>query len=160
VKKVATLAGKPLVVDELSLIKTNPIRVKINCRDPYKLRGFVRIFFNLVGYNIRFVSEKFKESPTLPPSPTHRKNRDEDYDDNMDEDSKGDSDRGHKRSSLKGKGQMHIAKKSNKSGSHTMQQDVGLPMDCLKGDILEQRLSSVLRQCLMWWNRILVWSSV
>jgi hypothetical protein len=37
VRKVATLAGEPLVVDELSLIKAGPVRVKINCRDPHKL---------------------------------------------------------------------------------------------------------------------------
>jgi hypothetical protein len=39
VMKVATLAGEPLVVDELSLIKTGPVRVKLNCKDPLKLRG-------------------------------------------------------------------------------------------------------------------------
>jgi hypothetical protein len=38
------LAGEPLVVDELSLVQTGPARVKMNCRDPAKLRGFVRIF--------------------------------------------------------------------------------------------------------------------
>jgi hypothetical protein len=43
--KVATLAGEPVVVDELSLIETGPVRVKLNCRDPLKLRGFVTIFF-------------------------------------------------------------------------------------------------------------------
>jgi hypothetical protein len=58
VKKVATLAGEPLVVDELRLVQTGPVLVKMNCRDPAKLRGFVRIFFNLAGYDIRFVSEK------------------------------------------------------------------------------------------------------
>jgi hypothetical protein len=45
VMKVATLAGEPVVVDELSLIETSPVRVKLNCRDPLKLRGFVTIFF-------------------------------------------------------------------------------------------------------------------
>jgi hypothetical protein len=44
VRKVATLAGEPLVVDELSLIKIGHVRVKMNVRDPFKLRGFVRIF--------------------------------------------------------------------------------------------------------------------
>jgi hypothetical protein len=45
VMKIASLAGEPLLVDELILIKVGPVRVKVNCRDPYKLVGFVRIFF-------------------------------------------------------------------------------------------------------------------
>jgi hypothetical protein len=69
VRKVATLAGEPLVVDELSLIKASPVRVKLNCIDPSKLRGFVRIFFNTVGHDIRFVSKKYKEKVTHPPPP-------------------------------------------------------------------------------------------
>jgi hypothetical protein len=42
--KIVTLAREPLVVDELRLIKTGPVRVKLNCRDPLKLRRFVRFF--------------------------------------------------------------------------------------------------------------------
>jgi hypothetical protein len=72
VLKIATLAREPLLVDELSLIKTWSVRVKMNWRDPYKLRGFVRIFFNKVGYEVRFVSELYKEKPTFPPSPLTR----------------------------------------------------------------------------------------
>jgi hypothetical protein len=33
VMKVATLAGELVVVDEVSLIKIGPMRVKLNCRD-------------------------------------------------------------------------------------------------------------------------------
>jgi hypothetical protein len=70
IMKIATLAGEPLLVDELSLIKDGPVRVKLNCRDPLKLRAFVRIFFNRIGYEIHFVSEKYKvDKPTFPPSP-------------------------------------------------------------------------------------------
>jgi hypothetical protein len=69
--KVASLAGEPLVVDELSLIKTSPVRVNLNCRDPSKLTGFVKIFFNKVGYKIRFISEKLKEKPDKPPPSPH-----------------------------------------------------------------------------------------
>jgi hypothetical protein len=32
VRKVATLAGEPVVVDELSIIKDDMVRVKMNCR--------------------------------------------------------------------------------------------------------------------------------
>jgi hypothetical protein len=59
-----------LIVDEQSLIKSGPVRVKLNCRDPNKLRGFVRIFFNTMGHDIRFVSEKYKEKSVHPP-PLH-----------------------------------------------------------------------------------------
>jgi hypothetical protein len=70
IMKIATLAGEPLLVDELSLIKDGPARVKLNCRDPLKLRAFGRIFFNRIGYEIHFVSEKYKvDKPTFPPSP-------------------------------------------------------------------------------------------
>jgi hypothetical protein len=69
VMKVATLAGEPLLVDELSLIKVGPVRVKMNCRDPLRLRGIVRIFFNKIGHDIKFVSEKYKDKESGPPSP-------------------------------------------------------------------------------------------
>jgi hypothetical protein len=100
VRKVATLAGEPLVVDELSLVQTGPVRVKMNCRDPAKLRGFVRIFFNLVGYDIRFVSGLYKDKINLPPPPPTAKDDgcDEEEEDGDDSD---DSDRKHKRKSEK-----------------------------------------------------------
>jgi hypothetical protein len=97
---VASLAGEPLVVNELSLIKTGPVSVKLNYRDPSKLRGFARIIFNKVGYMIRFVSEKFKEKLDRPSSPPHRE---DDYDDGGDEEeeSEEEKDRKHKRASDK-----------------------------------------------------------
>jgi hypothetical protein len=69
VMKVATLAGEPLEVDELSLIKIGPVLVKMNYRDPYKLKGFVKNLFNKIGYEIRFLSEKYKDKTLLPPPP-------------------------------------------------------------------------------------------
>jgi hypothetical protein len=98
VKKVATLAGEPLVVDELSLTQTGPVRVKMNCRDLTKLRGFVRIFFNLAGYDIRNVSEMYKDKVTLPPPLAKDDGCDEEEEDGEDSD---DSDRKHKRKSDK-----------------------------------------------------------
>jgi hypothetical protein len=68
VKKVVILAGEPLVVNELSLIKTGPVRVKIKCRNPHTLWGFFRIFFNGVGHNIRFVYENYNDNSSYPPS--------------------------------------------------------------------------------------------
>ncbi|TVU21064.1 hypothetical protein EJB05_30676, partial [Eragrostis curvula] len=60
VKEVASLAAEPIVVDELSLIRNGPVRVKVRSRDPANLRGFIEIFFNHVGYDIRFLVEGFQ----------------------------------------------------------------------------------------------------
>lgn len=60
VKEVAAPAAEPMVVDELSLIRSGPVRVKVKCRDPAQLRGFVEIFFNSVGYEVRFLVGGFK----------------------------------------------------------------------------------------------------
>jgi hypothetical protein len=57
VKEIASLVGEPIKVDEFSLIRDEPVRVKVNCRNPTKLRGFIEIFFNGVGLDIRFEAE-------------------------------------------------------------------------------------------------------
>jgi hypothetical protein len=67
--KMATLVGESLEVDELSPIKIGPMLVRMNCKDPYKLRGFVKTLFNKIGYEIRFLSEKYKDKTLLPPPP-------------------------------------------------------------------------------------------
>jgi hypothetical protein len=92
--KVSTLAGEPLLVDELSLIKTSPVRVKMNVRDPTKLKGFVTIFINKVGYEISFVSDKYKDksAPYHPPPDFG-----DDGDGDEDESEVEDSDRKHRK---------------------------------------------------------------
>jgi hypothetical protein len=98
IMKVATLARDPILVDELSLIKTGPVRVKMHCRDPATLRGFVKIFFNRVGYDIMFISEKYKDKMSFPPSPPDRKDDlGEDGDEDGEDSDEDDSDRKHKR---------------------------------------------------------------
>jgi hypothetical protein len=57
VKEIASLVGEPVKVDEFSLIRDEPVRVRVNCRNPAKLRGFIEIFFNGVGFDIRFEAE-------------------------------------------------------------------------------------------------------
>jgi hypothetical protein len=131
VMRVATLAGEPLVVDELSLIKTGPVRVKMNCRDPHKLRGFVRIFFNKVGYDIRFVSEKYKDKSSYPPTPPDRRNEDDEEGEEDEGDSDVDCDRKHKK--VQGKGQdketnLHVAY-FGKMGEGSKGQEVVHQMD-------------------------------
>jgi hypothetical protein len=98
IMKVARLAGDPILVDELSLIKTGPVRVNMHCRDPATLRGFVKIFFNQVGYDIRFIFEKYKDKMSFPPSPPDRKDDlGEDGDEDGEDSDEDYSDRKHKR---------------------------------------------------------------
>ncbi|CAL4907167.1 unnamed protein product [Urochloa decumbens] len=59
VKEITSLVGEPIKVDEFSLVRDEPVRVRINCRDPAKVRGAVEIFFNGVGHEIRFISKGF-----------------------------------------------------------------------------------------------------
>jgi hypothetical protein len=109
VMKVASLAGDPILVDELSLIKTGPVRVKMYCRDPAKLRGFVRIFFNCIGYEIIFISEKYKNKMPFPPSSPDRKDDYRDDGEGNGEDSEEeDSDRKHKKRADQDQGSREI----------------------------------------------------
>jgi hypothetical protein len=57
VKQIAELAGEVVVVDELSLIRDGPMRVKLNGREIHKLRGYIEVFFGKIGRELRFVAE-------------------------------------------------------------------------------------------------------
>jgi len=57
VRELASLVGQPVMVDELSLIREEPVRVKVNCRDPSVIRCVIEIFFNKVGHEVKFISE-------------------------------------------------------------------------------------------------------
>ncbi|RLN09096.1 hypothetical protein C2845_PM11G17100 [Panicum miliaceum] len=57
IKEITSLVAEPIKVDDFSLLRDEPIRVRVNCRDPAKLRGVVEIFFNGVGYDIKFAAE-------------------------------------------------------------------------------------------------------
>jgi len=57
VKEVVALVAEPLVVDELSLIKSELVRVKGRCRNPGAITGSIEIFFNGVGKLINFEVE-------------------------------------------------------------------------------------------------------
>lgn len=59
VKEIASLAAEPIKVDAANLKGEGPVRVQANCRDPSKLRGFIKVFFNGIGYELRFVAEGF-----------------------------------------------------------------------------------------------------
>ncbi|TVU23471.1 hypothetical protein EJB05_25840, partial [Eragrostis curvula] len=113
VSEIATLAGEPLVVDELSLVRAGPVRVKMNCRDPSKLRGFVEIFFNSVGHEVRFLSEDYKSKSNHPPPPPSNKDymeEDDDEADDLDEEEDTNISKEHK------KKEKPVAQGSGKSG--------------------------------------------
>lgn len=58
VKELASLVGQPIVVDELSLVKDEPMRVKVNCRNPDAIRCTIEVFFNKEGKQIKFMAER------------------------------------------------------------------------------------------------------
>jgi hypothetical protein len=48
--------AKPINVYEFSLLTDEPVRVRVNCRDPTKLKGFMETFFDSIGYEIKFLA--------------------------------------------------------------------------------------------------------
>jgi len=60
-----------IIVDELSLIRDEPVRVKINCRNPSAIRCDIEVFFNKVGHEIRFTMEDATGKGTGPKGGPH-----------------------------------------------------------------------------------------
>ncbi|CAN6346818.1 unnamed protein product [Urochloa humidicola] len=87
---IGELAGKVVVVDELSVIKEGSVRVKLKARDIEKLRGYIEIFVDGVGYEIKFTPEMAKEKaypkfdPPGPPSHQDDADGDDEADDLLD----------------------------------------------------------------------------
>lgn len=85
-KEIVALVAEPLFVDELSLIKSEPVRVKARCRNPGAIKGSIEIIFNGVGKLIGFEVESTnlgasrggKGGPTGSGKPEDRSNRDKD----------------------------------------------------------------------------------
>jgi hypothetical protein len=77
VKEITNLVAEPLVVDELSLIRDEPVRVKGRCRNPSAVKGYIEYFFNGEGINLKFEVEDSqggtkggKGGPPRPPGPS------------------------------------------------------------------------------------------
>ena len=51
------MLGRPIMVDELSLIRLGPVRMKLACKTPEKLNGVVEVWFNHEGYQIKVERE-------------------------------------------------------------------------------------------------------
>jgi ribosomal protein L18E len=68
---IAEKGGEVLAVDELSLIKEGPVRVKLRGRDISKIRVFLEVFVEKYGFDIKFVPESNK--PPLGDNPANPK---------------------------------------------------------------------------------------
>jgi hypothetical protein len=68
---IAELAEEVVVVDEVSLIKVGLVRVKIRARDIEKVRGFVEVFVEGEGFDIKFLPEVTKKKTTKETQPEH-----------------------------------------------------------------------------------------
>lgn len=58
VRELAALVGQPVLVDELSLMRDEPARVKILCRNPAAIKGGIEVFFGTEGREISFKVEE------------------------------------------------------------------------------------------------------
>ena len=65
-----TMIGRAIVVDELSLIRVGPVRMRFACRAPDKLRGRVEIWFNGEGFDITVEPELAAPGRGPAPAPT------------------------------------------------------------------------------------------
>ncbi|CAN6233915.1 unnamed protein product [Urochloa humidicola] len=92
---IAELAGDVVAVDEVSLIKEEPVRVRLQAREIGQLRGIIEIFIEGVGYDIKFIPEKPSGKPTSSqPPPPPPQNPEDDYSGGDDDDDMLDSDDG------------------------------------------------------------------
>ena len=56
-KEIVSTVGEPLEVDEVSLVRVDPIRVKVLSWDFSNINCYVEVFINSVGYEIKFEVE-------------------------------------------------------------------------------------------------------
>lgn len=64
------MLGRPIAVDETSLSKAGPVRMRFGCRAPEKLRGSVQVWFNGRGFDISVEPElPVRRAPIAPPPP-------------------------------------------------------------------------------------------
>ena len=118
---IAELAGEVIVVDEVSLIKEGPVRVKLQARDISKLRGFIEVFILGVGYEIKFTPESQGKSSVRPAPTSHRK-PDDGYSEGDEEDDLYDTDEEVVPQNTAKKTQVPHANQSGKTGSTGRQQ--------------------------------------
>jgi hypothetical protein len=142
------MLGRPLEVDLLSLrkYKTEPIRMKFQCRFPKKIRGTVQLVVNGEGFSLEVQAELGARggaggagNPPRPPPPGDDSQDKDDYDDlSPDEEEwwrlgKKDADKEREKSKEGGKGKQAPSTKdkgfSRDGGSHSAPVSLRLGLD-------------------------------
>ena len=57
------MLGRPIVVDEIFLTRLGLVRMKFGCKAPDKMNGFVQVWFNHEGYDIKVEVERLPKHP-------------------------------------------------------------------------------------------------
>uniref|UniRef100_J3M5F7 Reverse transcriptase domain-containing protein n=1 Tax=Oryza brachyantha TaxID=4533 RepID=J3M5F7_ORYBR len=93
VKNLAELVGEFEVLDDKSLHRDGPVRVRVACKDPNELYVSMVIYINKVGYKIRWESEDFKRKTNDDPPAPNNNNEDQGDNDDDADDLDGDDDK-------------------------------------------------------------------
>jgi hypothetical protein len=80
VTAIAKRAGEVIVVDEVSLIKVGPVRVKIRARDISKIKGYLEVFIEGEGHDIKFEPEIPTKKGTARQEPSSKDDKPSDGD--------------------------------------------------------------------------------
>lgn len=149
VKAIVELVGEFEALDNLSLRRDGPVRVRVACKDPRELHFVIHVYINKVGYKIRWEPEGFAPYENKNSSPPEDGDDDDKGDEgnedmNVDEDFNNQSPmRGRQNkdnsSQMGGRGQLHTAPPAYKG--KTYQQDscrsLVKKMACKKLSLLE-----------------------
>ncbi|KAK1678769.1 hypothetical protein QYE76_039617 [Lolium multiflorum] len=88
-----TMIGRPIDVDELSVMKrdTEPVRMRFQCRYPDRIKGSVQIFVNGEGFTVGVQAERPPRGASGggagdPPPPPPRDDHDDGYSDDLSSD--------------------------------------------------------------------------
>lgn len=125
---IGELAANVILVDKLSLIKDELVRIKIQARDIEKIRGIVVIFIEEVRYDVKFIPENNSKphttnAPLRPPArPETNGSEDEDLLGSEEERPRGSISKRSRDSSSGQKyfGGSYIGKQANNESRHSM----------------------------------------
>jgi hypothetical protein len=88
-----TMIGRPIDADELSVTKrdTEPVRMRFQCRYPYRIKGSVQLFVNGEGFTVGVQAERPPRGASGggagdPPPPPPRDDQDDGYSDDLSSD--------------------------------------------------------------------------
>lgn len=82
VKEITALVAEPLAVDELSLVRSDAVRVQARCRDPNSVNGELEFFYQWERYILQFEVEQAARGSRGDPAPGQGAKKPEDRDKN------------------------------------------------------------------------------